>query len=223
MRGAGKQGTELAAPAGAYAGWIVLATLAAVVPPRVELTACALMAAVGLIAVVHWRLRPVALIAAVGVAIVEPALIPWMLAAGLLQVALETRVTQRIVPAPLSSELQRALMRGRRRGEDVVALVAVSDEPPADDADELLDLLRATDSYELAATERHWELRAVFEGEFERDAVERRLRAAVHGMRFGWADFPSDGATLEMLLEHARDDLDNVEGPTARPVLSVAQ
>jgi hypothetical protein len=204
----------------AYAGWLLLAALAAALPPQVEPLACALMAGVGLLAVAPRGLRPLAMLAAVGAVVVEPELIPWLLAAAFAQLALEARASRRIGPPALDSDLQRALMRGRRRDEEVAALVATTDEPPGEGIIEVLDLLRVTDSYEVEATERHWELRAVFEGEgLQREAVERRLSAAVHGMRFGWAEFPREGATLEVLLEEARHDLDR---RSSFPVLSGA-
>ena len=197
-----------------------MAALAAALPPQVEPLACAVMAGVGLLAVAPRGLRPLALLSAAGAVVVDPALAPWLLAAAFAQLALEARASRRIAPPALDSDLQGALMRGRRRDEEVAALVATTDEPPGERVTEVLELLRVTDSYEVVATERHRELRAVFEGEaLEREAVERRLSAAVHGMRFGWAEFPRDGATLEVLLQEARHDLDR---RSSFPVLSGA-
>jgi hypothetical protein len=165
------------------------------------------MAVIGLLAVAHRLMRPVAVLAGAVAAVLEPALFPWLLAAGFAQLALEACITRRIAPPPLDSDLQRALMRGRRREEDVAALVATTDVPPGKRVADMLGVLRVTDSYEIATTDRYWELRAIFEGpDLDRPAIEQRLEEAVAGLRFGWADFPADGATLEVLLEHARED-----------------
>lgn len=221
MLGAGQFVKGRLIPPVVYTGWLLLAASAALLPPQVEPLACALMAGAGLLAVAPRALRPLALLVAAGGVAVDPALAPWLLAAAFGQLALEARASRRLAPPALDSDLQRALMRGRRRNEEVAALVATTDEPPGDRVADMLGLLRVTDSYEVEATERHWELRAIFEGEgLEREAVERRLSAAVHGMRFGWADFPGDGATLEVLLDEAREDLDR---RSTFPVLSEAQ
>lgn len=219
--GAGLSAKRTSISPAVYAGWLLLAALAAVLPPQVELLACTLMAGAGVLAVAPRVLRPLALLVAAGAIAVDPAVTPWLLAAAFGQLALEARASRRLAPPALDSDLQRALMRGRRRNEQVAALVATTDEPPGERVADMLGLLRVTDSYEVEASERHWELRAIFEGgELDREAVERRLSAAVHGMRFGWADFPVDGATLEVLLEEAREDL---ERRSALPVLSEAQ
>jgi hypothetical protein len=210
----------LLTPAISFAGWLFLAALAVVIPPGVEPLACSLMVVVGLMALAPRGLRTFALLPAGAAIALAPAVAPWLLAAAFAQLALEARASRRLAPPGLDSDLQRALMRGRRRDDDMAALVATTDEPPGEDVGELLGALRVTDSYEVAATERHWELRAILEGtDLERDAVERRLSAVVHGMRFGWAEFPGDGVTLEVLLEEARRDL---ERRSTFPVLSGA-
>ena len=221
MRAAVQRERHLAAVGAAYAGWLTLAALAAGIPPGLEPVACLWIAAIGVLAVAHRVLRPVAVLAGVVAVFFEPALAPWLLAAGFAQLALEAWMTNRIAPPPLDSDLQRALMRARRRDEDVAALVATAQKPPVADVAGVLGLLRVTDSHEIAMTDRRWELRAIFEGTaIDRAAIEKRLAEALPGLRFGWADFPADGATLEVLLDQARADASE---HTEIPALSAAQ
>jgi hypothetical protein len=120
-------------------------------------------------------------------------------------------MSQTAVVAPrLDSDLQRQLMRSRRRGEDAAVLVARSKALPRAATEDLLGTLRATDGFEVATHGPATEIRAVLDASgLDRDAVERRVRSvtADTGTEFGWAQFPGDGVTLNVLIDHARKSL----------------
>jgi hypothetical protein len=145
----------------------------------------------------------------IGIAVIvtfDLALVPWALSAALAQLLLTRRASAHAIPVRLDTELQRQLLRCRRRDERAAILVAgASGQTPA--LDELLASLRATDAFEVAHDSKHWELRAVLDGnDLDREAVERRVARAAGdaGVQFGWAEFPFDGMTLEVLVEKAR-------------------
>jgi hypothetical protein len=104
-------------------------------------------------------------------------------------------------------ELERHTMRCRRRQEAASVLVArfagVGRITPA----RVLACFRLTDSVTIARTRDGWEVAGVFDEQgFDRQGFERRLRAALEDAApiLGWARFPQDGLTLELLLEGAR-------------------
>jgi hypothetical protein len=107
----------------------------------------------------------------------------------------------------IANELERHIMRCRRRQEPASVLVArvVAQERIA--PERVLACFRLTDSVTIARTRDGWEVAGVFDQEgFERDGLERRLRAALDGTATGvaWARFPDDGVTLDLLLAGAR-------------------
>jgi hypothetical protein len=106
-----------------------------------------------------------------------------------------------------SPDLEHHLMRCRRREEGAVVLALRVRAARAPAAGTLLRCLRLTDSARLRRTAHGWELDALFDEDgFDRDALERRLRATLNGSepQLGWARFPEDGVTLLALLETAR-------------------
>jgi hypothetical protein len=104
-------------------------------------------------------------------------------------------------------ELERHLMRCRRREEAADVLTAeVVDAGDATRA-RLAGCFRLTDSVDVRRARRAVELTAVFDADgLDRDALERRLLvvAGDHDVRLGWARFPDDGLTLQALREVAR-------------------
>ena len=98
-------------------------------------------------------------------------------------------------------------MRCRRRQEPASVLVARFVAPGRIASGRVLSCFRLTDSVTIARTREGWEVAGVFDQQgFDRDGLERRLLAALDGKAagVGWARFPEDGLTLELLLEGAR-------------------
>ena len=106
-----------------------------------------------------------------------------------------------------ADELERHIMRCRRRGEPASVLVARLPARSRIDPERVRDCFRLTDSVSVARVRDGYEIAGVFDEDgFERAGLERRLRAALDGIdaRIGWMRFPDDGVTLEVLLESAR-------------------
>jgi hypothetical protein len=109
----------------------------------------------------------------------------------------------------LLNDGERALLRCRRRGESASVLVVRLDPRFDFDPKQLVAALRMTDSAAFVHSRRSgYELLAVLEDDtrLERKVVEQRLRSLVQGGRslFGWARFPQEGLTLDVLVERAR-------------------
>jgi hypothetical protein len=107
----------------------------------------------------------------------------------------------------VADELERHIMRCRRRQEPASVLVARFVAPGRIATRRVLSCFRLTDSVTIARTRDGWEVAGVFDQDgFDRGGLERRLRAALDGTTpgVGWARFPEDGVTLELLLEGAR-------------------
>jgi hypothetical protein len=101
--------------------------------------------------------------------------------------------------------LELQLMRCRRRAESAWIMVArVSGDARVS---EMLGRLRLTDAARVEINVHGKELVCVLDAAgLDRDALERRLRGGAPGthIRFGWSQFPEDGAGLEVLLHKAR-------------------
>jgi hypothetical protein len=130
----------------------------------------------------------------------------WVISGG----AIALLVSVRGGPVELRShDLQRHLDWCRRRQENAHVLVlsfSLRDVPkPA----RLLDSFRTTDSIALHYSHGTCELQAVLDDTgFSREGVERRVSDTAAGaFRFGWAQFPDNGVTLDTLIETARADL----------------
>jgi hypothetical protein len=125
-----------------------------------------------------------------------------------------------------TEQLERHLMRCRRRQEAAAVLVARVTAPAGSSQatqashERLTTCFRLTDSLVIGRTQRGCEVAAIFdEDRFDREGLERRLRAqagdaAVH---CGWSRFPEEGLTLEALLDRARAGLPAEEQAFARP------
>jgi hypothetical protein len=106
-----------------------------------------------------------------------------------------------------ADELERHIMRCRRRQEPASVLVVRVVAPGRIGPEWLRACFRLTDSVAIARTRYGYELKGVFDEDgLDRDALEWRLRAALDGMPtcVSWARFPDDGVTLEIVLERAR-------------------
>jgi hypothetical protein len=110
----------------------------------------------------------------------------------------------------VADELERHIMRCRRRQESASVLVARFVASGRITPRRVLSCFRLTDSVTIARTRDGWEVAGVFDHDgFDRDGLERRLRAALDGTTagVGWARFPEDGLTLQLLLDGARAEL----------------
>jgi nucleoside-diphosphate-sugar epimerase len=138
-------------------------------------------------------------------AITGPEALPWLLAGA--AAAVMVPATAHAGAASIE-ELQRHLMRCRRRGESA-AVVRV--ELPAREADRvpsLLDSTRATDSFAVKESLAGVELIGLLDGEdVQPELVEQRFGTVLDAVSptFGWARFPDDGVTLDVLIERARE------------------
>ncbi len=111
-------------------------------------------------------------------------------------------------------DLERQLMRCRRRDEEAAVLVARM-YGWRGSSEDLLTSFRLTDSIALRRFGCGVELVGVFErNRFDPSAVERRLRHMVGEaeLHVAWASFPEDGVTLQVLLEGARSGLPALAG-----------
>jgi len=117
----------------------------------------------------------------------------------------------------VADELERHIMRCRRRQEPAAVLVLRVVASGRIGPERLRACFRLTDSVAITRTRYGYELTGVFDEDcLDRDALEWRLRAALDGMAtcVSWARFPDDGVTLETLLEDARAALPM---PVAQP------
>jgi hypothetical protein len=121
-------------------------------------------------------------------------------------------------PTPLVSrteELERHIMRCRRRAEPAWVLVARIIAPARTAPHELPGCFRVTDSVNVVRFAHGYELSGVFDADgLDREALERRLRAAAGTMsaELAWTQFPDDGVTLQVLLDSARAALPGSAG-----------
>jgi hypothetical protein len=104
-------------------------------------------------------------------------------------------------------ELERHVMRCRRRGESAWTLVAHVPAGGRAEPEEIASSFRLTDSVLVQPIPHGYELAGVFdEPGLDREALERRLRAkaSAMGTTIAWKRFPHDGVTLAVLLDEAR-------------------
>jgi hypothetical protein len=107
----------------------------------------------------------------------------------------------------VADELERHIMRCRRRQEPAAVLVLRVAAAGRMSPDRLRASFRLTDSVAITRTRYGYELVGVFDEDgLDRDALEWRLRAALGGIAtcVAWARFPDDGVTLGMLIGDAR-------------------
>lgn len=175
---------------------------------------------------------PAALVAAA----VEPStVLPWTVAAICLSFAIEQRAA--VISVPDLGALERCLERCRRRGDPATVLVLqVAADAVA--VRNLLRTVRVTDSFVIRRFSDRFEVYGLLEEcDVARACIEARFAASLHGVtpRFGWASYPVEGLTLDVLLEHARTSIETEPdtgenlhgeltqrpGPHADPVIAV--
>jgi hypothetical protein len=107
----------------------------------------------------------------------------------------------------VADELERHIMRCRRRQEPAAVLVVRFVAPGRISPQRLRACFRLTDSVAVTRTRYGYELVGVFDEDgLDRNALEWRLRCALDAPTtcVSWARFPDDGVTLETLLDDAR-------------------
>lgn len=137
--------------------------------------------------------------------------IAWVLAAALvggMAAAAERPLVAR------SQDLQRHLDWCRRREERAHVLVVLVPDHADDDERGLLEAFRLTDSVAITHQRGQCEIHAVIDDHrLSRGGLERRVVAEVGARaQFGWAAFPDDGYTLEVLLDRAASGLTVADG-----------
>ena len=184
--------------------WIAAAAAALVTEPA-RLDDLALFAAVGTLAGMSRRTWALAFPVAAA-AVLDPSILPWAIAA----VAICIRTTAGADSQRPESEPQRQLMRSRRRDEPAAVVVMRAQPPTRRAGGALRSALRSTDGSELVLEGEVVELRAVLDdADVDRRAFEARMSEALGtaDARFGWAGFPADGVTLDVLFEAPKRDL----------------
>ncbi|HEX8156936.1 MAG TPA: hypothetical protein VF526_06075 [Solirubrobacteraceae bacterium] len=132
------------------------------------------------------------------------AVLPWTLAAVCLSVFVKVRADAILEPA--LSELDRYLERCRRRAEPATVLF-VDIEADVKALRNLLASARVTDSLIVARSKSRFQVYGLLDGsDLTRANVKARFTDALTGAgpAFGWASYPADGLTLDVLLEQAR-------------------
>jgi hypothetical protein len=136
----------------------------------------------------------------------------WVLSGGIVALLVSTRGGPVVLR---SHDLQRHLDWCRRRQENAHVLVMRFSLREVPKPVRILESFRTTDSIALHYSHGVCELQAVLDDAgFSREGVERRiLEASDAGFRFGWASFPEEGVTLDVLIETAREQLveDSIE------------
>jgi hypothetical protein len=131
----------------------------------------------------------------------------WAWAAGAAALGLATGLMPR-GPAPQSEangDLRRHLAWCRRREEPAHLLLVPLEGIDEEEVSGMLESFRITDSVTLGRGAGGTELYALLDAHgFIREGLERRLAERFEGRSFGWATFPQDGVTLQILIEHAR-------------------
>jgi hypothetical protein len=191
--------------------WLVACGFAILVS-HADPAAAALPAALALGATMigfRWPLsRRLAAPAALIAAVFEPStVLPWTVAAIGLSAAVEQRAAA--ITVPDLGALERCLERCRRRGDPATVLVL---EVAADAAAvrNLFRTVRVTDSFVIRRFRQRFEVLGLLEEcDVARATIQARFAESLHGVtpRFGWASYPVDGLTLDVLLEHARTSI----------------
>jgi hypothetical protein len=198
--------------------WLGMAVVSGLALESARLDTLALVAALGTLAAMSRRRW--AFVAPLGAAaLLEPTILPWAVAA----MAISWDAGPSFAPPRLDSEPQRQLMRSRRRNEAASVVVVRANRPT--EPPQLWPSLRVTDGFDLEHGRDGIELRAVLEDEaLDRTAFAERIRGVLGAsdVRFGWASFPADGVTLEVLVDAAREDLTSADARSGSPVTEPA-
>jgi len=191
--------------------WLAAAALAILVSDA-DVPSAALPAGLALAATViglRWPVvRRLAAPAALVAGALEPStVLPWTVAAVCLSLAAEQRAAA--IALPDLGSLEECLERCRRRGDPATVLVL---QVPSDAVAvrNLLRTVRVTDSFVIRRWRDRFEVCGLLEEcDVARTDIEARFAASLHGVtpRLGWASYPVDGLTLDVLLEHARTSI----------------
>jgi hypothetical protein len=189
----------------AWAAMFVAAVFLSDVPPGAAVPAFALGISAMLAMVWMPRVWRVLMFVALLVGLLGPAA-AWVVAAASLSLLVRAQalmVRYEVAPGP-----QLQLDRSRRRGEPASVLV-VALPPNAADTRRALEVVRITDALAVRQTAGQLQLYGVLEGVAPRTIIEQRLAQAAGDVApaFGWARFPEDGLTLEILVECAEHAL----------------
>jgi hypothetical protein len=128
----------------------------------------------------------------------------WVVAGALVAIA----VGRNRAPVVVSmNELERHLTWCRRRNEPADVLTARIEDGDVREPAGLVQAFRITDSVELRRRAGGYDLTAVLDHhELDRAGLERRIGALCAApVAWGWALFPRDGVTLDVLVERARN------------------
>jgi hypothetical protein len=182
--------------------WLAVTT-AAVLASDAALVPATVMAAAGIATSVLWpEVRPALLTPLLPAAFGGIELVPW----GIAGVALCWPHRTVLRTDTGLNELQRHIMRLRRREEEATVLMAVGPHVAQRPLQHMLESLRATDSVEVTTGASAFELCALIDGvDFSPAVIEERIAQAgeLDSVSFGWARFPRDGVTLDVLRERA--------------------
>jgi hypothetical protein len=182
--------------------WLAVLT-AAVWASEAALIPAMVMAATGIATSVLWpEVRPALLSPLLPAAFGGIDLVPWAIAG--VALCWPHRTVLRTDSG--LNELQRHIMRCRRREEEATVLLAVGPHVAQRPLQQMLESLRATDSVEVSTGVREFELCALLDGvDFPPAVIEERIAEAgdLDSVSFGWARFPRDGVTLAVLRERA--------------------
>jgi hypothetical protein len=207
-------------PGRSLVAWSAVGVAAATISDAGLVACVAAVTAGATLALLGIRTWPALLVPVAVAGLADPEMLPWAVAGA----ALASRSLPSGVASRLDGDLQRQLMRSRRREEPAQVLLVSAPNPTASQLDRLVDAMRATDGLEVVVDGGMCELRAVLDGaEVDRDAVERRIWTAAGSLdlRFGWAAFPTDGAAVDTLLATARAAIESGAGVPDRPLARV--
>jgi hypothetical protein len=172
------------------------------------------------------RLLTPLMLASAPLLLIEPEMMPWALAGALGLIATGT-VVRRSPRIPQVDAIQRHMMWCRRRGEPANVLVIAIEPGTPRSSSALLAATRATDTFVVHRSMRGVEVHGLLDGgELDRMAVERRLAERLGpnaACAFGWAVFPDDGFTLDVLLDVARSSLSRLPTPPRRGPVPLAR
>jgi hypothetical protein len=114
-----------------------------------------------------------------------------------------SKLRAEVIDRPSDWMLQRELMRCRRRGESAYVLVMEMTARAAE-VERVLGTLRLTDTVMVKRIRGGARIQGILEAEgLDRLRLQQRLWEASDKASIGWASFPEDGLTLEVLVEHA--------------------
>jgi hypothetical protein len=204
--------------------WLTVALAAALLPldPTQHIVVAVAAALIAVLLPQPASVRVVSALAMIPIGFADAPAWSFVAAGGLLAMCL-ARSSAATVASPLE-RIQRHLEWCRRRNETSHLLWVHAPQIDRDTATAALDAFRITDAAALLHEGDGGEeiVAMVDDTSFEREGLERRLRAQVgKDAGFGWATFPDDGVTLDVLFHQARAAA--VASTTVQPIRPNAQ